>query len=398
MHRSTRIITMIEIASLLLIIVASWLSQSATIRAYVQAGVLGLAVLTGILSLGWARPRGENNKIASVILILIAIIFQLGVFALLGTKLGFVANVYLLNWTSIFQVFLPIGLIITFTEILRGQAIDKGQGSRGVIIMTAVVLSLLQMAVYLPIYLPLTTQSFCELLLCLALPTALTNVLLTYIAYTYDYRANIAYQLIMEMPVYLLPIYPDVSNFLKASLSIGLSAALIIGFVSVGGWGGRLTEKSRKRVRIKRRLNDRQQKALSIAKYTGIGLVIIATLSFTGLMSGLFHYYFLAVGSGSMEPALNRGDLVLVEKTSDYDKIAEGMVIVYRHQDQVIIHRVSEIELVGKRYLYHTRGDANNGEDVWLVEQDDVIGVAKNKITMFGFPTLWLNELFNIGE
>lgn len=261
--------------------------------------------------------------------------------------------------------------------------------------MTAVVLSLLQIAVYLPAYLPLVAQSFYEMMLSLIPSVILTNVLLTYIAYTYDYRAGVAYRLIMEMPVYILPIYPDVNNFLKSVFIVMLSLLLIVGFVSVGGWGGVWAESARARKRVKRELSDQQRKALDIARYAGIGLAVIAVLSFTGLMSGLFPYYFLAVASGSMEPNISRGDLVLVEKIDKYEEIAEGMVLVYRHQEQVVIHRVSEVELVGKQYLYHTQGDANNGEDAWLVEQDDIIGVAKNKIAVVGFPTIWLNELFN---
>ena len=134
------------------------------------------------------------------------------------------------------------------------------------------------------------------------------------------------------------------------------------------------------------------------AKYGVLGAVAIGMLAYVGLMSGIFKYHLLAIGSGSMEPNISVGDMVLVEKTDNYDEIKEGEVLVYRHANVVIVHRLVEREEQAGNYYFKTQGDANDGADAWIVEQGDVIGVARGKIVAVGYPTLWLNELFNGGK
>lgn len=56
----------------------------------------------------------------------------------------------------------------------------------------------------------------------MVLPGLLKGVLLTFVAYEYDYRANIAYRLIMELPIYILPILPNVSEYLTTMFAIAL--------------------------------------------------------------------------------------------------------------------------------------------------------------------------------
>ena len=359
----------------------------ATLRAWLQVTALALAVGISIAFLGLAKVRkSEDQKIASIVLILAAVAFQVVMFALLGSKLGFVSNVYRFNLASIVSVYLPTILLITAGETLRGQMIDKGQRSRGVIILTTFTMSFLVIAVNLPLYLPLAAQGFFDLVMTVAFPAILTNILLTYIAYYYDFRANIAYRLIMELPILILPIYPDTNHYLTTLLTILLTAILIVGFVGSKKWGEQPELRiGNQRQKIKRPLPDYQKKLLRNLKYVATGIGIFALVSFVALMSGLFKYHFLAVGSDSMKPALSRGDLVIVEKTNRYDQIVEGDVLVYRHEDVIIVHRVAAIEVNGQTYRYRTRGDANKSGDIWQVEQGDIIGVQKQKSQCLGF-------------
>ena len=99
-----------------------------------------------------------------------------------------------------------------------------------------------------------------------------------------------------------------------------------------------------------------------------------------------------------MEPGISRGDLILVEKSSDYENMLEGEVLVYRHSNVVVVHRIVEVNEAGGRFTFRTKGDANDAADNWYVEQGEVIGIAKSKIAVAGYPTLWLNELFNGGK
>lgn len=69
-----------------------------------------------------------------------------------------------------------------------------------------------------------------------------------------------------------------------------------------------------------------------------------------------FGYGLADVLSGSMEPALSKGDLLLVHKV---DKYEEGDVVVYQSGSQLIVHRIIGFE----DGMVITQGDANDTAD-----------------------------------
>lgn len=368
------------------------LPLNAVVREYINIGTLGIAILLGWWLLGWARPRSQEGKLATTLVILMALIFQVITFVLFGLKLGFVHNVYNWSFDSVFRVFLPVFLMIVLVEILRGQMILKGHESRVAIIGTILALAALEVIWVWPVYDLAQPEEVFGILMVVALPSLLKGIMLTYVAYRYDYWANVTYRLIMELPIYLLPFLPNVSNYLVVMFETAL--VLIITLTLVKMQGRRETRADK----IERPASNGKLKWQQVLKYSGIGIAVVVMAAYVGLMSGIFKYHLLAVGSGSMEPNISRGDMVLVEKSDKYDEIEEGEVLVYRHANVVMIHRVVERSEYDGTYYFRTKGDANDSKDAWSVEQKDVIGVAKSKIIALGYPTLWLNELFNGGN
>lgn len=390
MKLSTRKIIGIEVGVVLL-----WLGlmlvPGAVLREYLQIGVLGVALLVGVWLLGWAKPRAREGRLVTTLLVLAALVFQVVWFVFLGLKLGFVQNVYLWNLKSLGSVFLPVGLAIALEEVFRGQMVAKGHESKGVIVVTVMVLVALELIWVWPIYNTVLAQDVFDLIVVIGVPALLKGCLLTYVAYEYDYRAGVAYRLVMEMPIYILPILPDVSEYLTTMFTIALVLALA--FLVVRVHGRKAVEKPGERPEGESKLVWKRY-----AKYGGVAVTLVAVAVYVGLMSGIFKYHLLAIGSGSMEPNIRVGDMVLVEKTDKYDEIEEGEVLVYQHANMVMVHRLVERDERGANYYFKTQGDANDSEDAWWVEQGDVIGVAKGRIVAFGYPTLWLNELFNGGK
>lgn len=390
MKLSTRKIIGIEVGVVLL-----WLGlmlvPGAVLREYLQIGVLGVALLVGVWLLGWAKPRAREGRLVTTLLVLAALVFQVVWFVFLGLKLGFVQNVYLWNLKSLGSVFLPVGLAIALEEVFRGQMVAKGHESKGVIVVTVMVLVALELIWVWPIYNTVLAQDVFDLIVVIGVPALLKGCLLTYVAYEYDYRAGVAYRLVMEMPIYILPILPDVSEYLTTMFTIALVLALA--FLVVRVHGRKAVEKPGERPEGESKLVWKRY-----AKYGGVAVALVAMAVYVGLMSGIFKYHLLAIGSGSMEPNIRVGDMVLVEKTDKYDEIEEGEVLVYQHANMVMVHRLVERDERGANYYFKTQGDANDSEDAWWVEQGDVIGVAKGRIVAFGYPTLWLNELFNGGK
>jgi signal peptidase len=91
--------------------------------------------------------------------------------------------------------------------------------------------------------------------------------------------------------------------------------------------------------------------------------------------------------SGSMEPALSPGDVVLVDATAP---IAVGDVITYTRggSDVPTTHRVVGTTPDG----YETRGDANENVDAGAVPADAVIGRVGLVIPWIGHVILWANS------
>lgn len=393
MLRSTQKTTILLLAASIAIALLDVLSMSGAARSYLQLFVLAGALIASILWMGWARPRTHNSKLIAALIILAAIAFQVSLFLFLGWKLGFVRNLYGWNLISLVRVFLPVTLTLVLEEILRGQLVEHGKGNLRMIVGIGVILWLITILIALPAYQLTVPRAVFTFLVTVAGPAALTNILLTYIAYTYDYRVNIAYRLIMELPTYLLPILPNVGIFLPTLFQVGLIPVLII--VLAGLHHASPHRAVARTQKVRRPISDQSQRTRRIVRTTATSLAVVLVLTYVSLVSGLFRYYVLTIGSGSMEPTLARGDLVLVEKTNCYDTITTGDILVYHHGDAVVVHRVVAIGQDTGQYTFQTQGDHNTSEDDWQVSQQDIIGVARGRIAALGYPTLWVNALFN---
>lgn len=102
----------------------------------------------------------------------------------------------------------------------------------------------------------------------------------------------------------------------------------------------------------------------------------------------------VTVVSGSMEPTLYRGDMVVLrgEKTENLQK---GIIIVYFHPDQkrLIIHRVFEVNADG---TFTTKGDnaiTNRNPDPWKVQREWIKGKMIFRIPYLGYPRILLDEI-----
>lgn len=118
-------------------------------------------------------------------------------------------------------------------------------------------------------------------------------------------------------------------------------------------------------------------------------LIVITILSVIGskmdFNSSIVRYIPMQVLSGSMEPEIKVGDIV-VSKAVDSSSIKEGDVITYKMgANTLVTHRVIEIIEMNGSNFYKTRGDANNVEDSDLVSEEDVVGKLALRIPKGGY-------------
>ena len=100
----------------------------------------------------------------------------------------------------------------------------------------------------------------------------------------------------------------------------------------------------------------------------------------------------MVVQSDSMRPALDRGDLVVVQTVSAEDAAVPGRVLAFDDPGvpgRVTTHRVDSVDDDGTIW---TRGDANPERDSMPITVDDVRGMARLVVPLVGLPKLWLAE------
>lgn len=104
-------------------------------------------------------------------------------------------------------------------------------------------------------------------------------------------------------------------------------------------------------------------------------------------LSQMLGYESLTVMSGSMEPHIHVGDLVLTERVAPL-RVHPGDVITFRdpqNNARLITHRVQSIRLVGVKVRFVTKGDANTGVEHWSINADGAIGLVSYRVVGAGY-------------
>lgn len=116
------------------------------------------------------------------------------------------------------------------------------------------------------------------------------------------------------------------------------------------------------------------------------GWLLIDQLVFHHQPPAILGYSQLVVGSGSMSPTLEAGDLILVNPASDYTL---GDVVTFRDENGTFItHRL--VGTVEEDFI--TKGDANQVEDDTLLAKENILGRVVFSIPQGGKAILFLQS------
>lgn len=387
MKSSTKRILLILFVSLFFLFLARFVFDIFKLKEYLYGMILGISLLSSIGLLGYTKNRNSKEKNMNLAIFLLTLLFQVSIFVVLGWKFGFLRSSYQLGFTHFFKIVLPTVLIIVLSEFLRYQWIEKGRTSKLVLYTVPIFFIFLDFILGSGLYSLSSAQGWFEVIATHVFPSIMRNIFLTYIVYHYGYKPSLIYRLLMELPIYYLPIYPDIGTYFMTVLNISFPFFLLLYFLSYTSSVEIHTREKEK----KKKENKKLEFAFQIA-------FLALLLVFTGMMSGLFHYYFLVVGSGSMEPNIQVGDMVLVEKINEADELQLNDVLVYKKEGKVILHRIVEKKKEDGELIFQTKGDNNPTADAWNINEKEVIGKVNFRIPKVGYPSVWLNELFKGGN
>ena len=128
---------------------------------------------------------------------------------------------------------------------------------------------------------------------------------------------------------------------------------------------------------------------------TAMGIVMLGTVAIAGLVligvPKATGSRPLTVLTGSMAPAFDPGDVVIVKPT-DAQNLQIGQVITFQAESgnpQLTTHRVTGVVLTGEGRQYVTRGDANGADDPMPVKPEQVRGTVWYSVPYVGHAAVW---------
>jgi len=130
----------------------------------------------------------------------------------------------------------------------------------------------------------------------------------------------------------------------------------------------------------------REIKIFKICYYTLLAILISLALLFIGSMFPIpGNYKMMTVLSGSMEPAIHTGSVVIVKPMKSYEI---GDVITFGKATKTetpITHRVYDMRIQEGNPIYITKGDANNAHDQREIMANEVIGKVLFSVPYAGY-------------
>ncbi len=133
----------------------------------------------------------------------------------------------------------------------------------------------------------------------------------------------------------------------------------------------------------------------------------IATYIIIILIGIVLASHMNVVVSGSMEPVLYRGDIVIIDTNPDENNLQVGDIVVYKATwfPQPVIHRIIAKTETPSGTVYTIKGDNNPSPDPAPVKPSQIIskvynypwestaGQAPVVIPKIGYITLWIRGL-----
>lgn len=374
MKKSYKLLLSVEIISIMFIL---FLINISTNIFYI-IGFIALELLLLVKYFGISKIY-DKYKRENILNILIVIFSYYFITYLLGLYVGFVQSSYIMKLGYIIKKLVPSLVLIIISEILRYEYISKGKKNKVIIFLSVVFFILVDAITKINGYNLKDMGVLITFIASIIVPSIAKNVFLTYECYKAGYKASIIYRCLMELPIYMLPILPNLGVYVNSSIEVIIPS--VIFYLSY-----ELYRDKDKKEKV------RNRKAYDIFFY----IIIIILLVIMALTSGLFKYHAIAVGSGSMTPNINKGDAVIVEKLSveEIKNIEVGEILVFRKDGVTIVHRVVQInKITDDKYYFYTKGDNNNSYDGYPISIENIVGVAKGRIRYIGYPTVILNEI-----
>ncbi len=291
---------------------------------------------------------------------------------------GILENRIVFTFSLLLNNIIPLFLIIILTELLRFIIIRKGRGYKSIWILAIILFTLIEVSIKMKGYdlnIGIDLLRFSIEVLSISI---VKNILLCYLVNRTGYKATIIFRLIYEIPLYILPFFPNLGIFIDSVTKIIFPGILLFIFLFK-------YEIPNKYDIIKEKIKSK------VGHKICYGIIVIIMGLLVALSSAKFNLFTIVVGSGSMRPVIQKGDLVLVKKVKP-NTLKKDDILVFNHEGITVVHRIIEIKTQNGEPVFYTKGDANKNADDYGIDSENAIGKVIFKIKYIGYPTIWIND------
>lgn len=204
-------------------------------------------------------------------------------------------------------------------------------------------------------------------------PEFCRNLLANYLVFLGGPASSIIYIGVIEAVHWLSPILPNLKWITQALVGV---LCPIFSLMFLQNMYISASKKGRKREGEKENLIS-----WMITSVVSIGIIWFSV--------GVFPIYPSVIATGSMEPMIKPGDVILIKKT---DNVKLNDVIQFKRDDILIAHRIIDIVEDDKGKSYRTKGDNNSASDFDLVNGEQIKGKVVKVVPKIGWPTFLIKS------
>lgn len=318
----------------------------------------------------------ENEKT-----ILITTLFYLIINFMSGLIFGYTSNPYSNKLIPFLTNFWQIVIVIMGIEYTRSYIINENKNNKIFVILFTIIFILLEIN-FSKLFSSINDrEELFKYVSSTLLPLIFSNILYTYLTIKGSYKLVYIYRVIVEVTFLIVPILPNFDWFMIGIRGIIVPAIIYLVLKYTSNYKS-----------VRTRSNGRKKQNPLI--YVPVFSIILIFVLF---MAGIFIYEPIAVLSNSMNPVFYRGDVVIYSKVDNnkLKNIKKYNIIIYSKDGQAVVHRVVDKYIKDGETYFITKGDANISNDLNPVSESQVIGVYQLSIKYIGYPSVWLNQIFN---
>lgn len=345
----------------------------------INAAVMIFILFISTALLGFRNSKQTKLKKDIYLIVLLTIFIATIIMYGAGLFTGFLKNSYSLTILSIINNLLGPFILVVTIELFRYIIINSNEDDNLIWIITCIVLILFEVSYSVKISQFSTSRSTFITTTTIIIPIIVKNLLMNYLTIYGGYKPTILYRLVMDLHVYILPIIPDLGDYLNAMKGIIIPIFIYVKCNKL----------------IENYLDTQKKEFKKNAGLSFLDFLLLLILVFLiGLDSGYFPITMLGVGSSSMSPKIKKGDAVIYAKTK-IENIKKGDIIVYDDGEKLIIHRVVNITKRKEKNALITKGDANKSEDKGIVNSKNFKGKVVLILPFIGYPGVLISENLN---